>query len=254
MIKNVFPERLINGESYRIPRAVDLAAWQDLMIRLAQVRQLPVQVEVDEVRLRGSLKSNPGIAVYHPQHRKDYYVYLAVPDQMGTQHYIKYYQHGFSRDYASTIRETHNILEDMQKQKAQARYPQERMYYEEVQALMLDTLSELMDPKYSTVASKAAPKEAPKAPPKQTAPKEAPKAAPKAAPKQTAPKQTAPKAEPKPKKTAAPEGKKYLNFRCPKCGQMWRVERRAAVITHTCSCGQAIRVNLAWSPEKKQQP
>lgn len=232
MIK-VFPERICQ-EPFLIHSFVDLEVWRDEIIQEGQRVGLPIEVELDQMKVGRGLSAigaevHDCIAVYHRNHKRTYYSHVFIVISSGSRNYVSIYLGGDSRNYRNSL--TGGAFTQA---RAKIALDEEHRFYDAVKDVVIDALvkAEGRRPQRYSVPPVSPPRPTPQPKP-----------------------QLAPRPVPRPQSTASrPSGttpvpqsaQEKIFFTCSKCGKKFRIQKRNVRIAFTCTqCGHKFGVNCA---------
>lgn len=166
MIK-VFPERLCD-QPVQLTDTLDLDVLRTVIAQKSQQAGVPLQVEKDQMRIGKGLAGAFSdiydcVAVYHPQHRHDYYCYVIIIHGSGTGKYVSVYLGGDSANYRNTLLDGSGVISSVVKNRARVKLMEEEAYYDEVKQVISESL---VDSLGRSPVSKSQPQPAPRPKPK----------------------------------------------------------------------------------------
>ena len=144
MIK-VFQEREM-GEPIRIGRKPVLENIRAALMELGAREGLPIDVQVDEVKIGKGLSSIGApqyscVVVYNRDHRKDYYCHVFAVEEHYNDWYLQGYLGGDSASYRTIVllekKQSRNFLDNQLLIKAKKVHKDERIYQERLMSLLV---------------------------------------------------------------------------------------------------------------------
>lgn len=153
MIK-VYPERLINEPEY-IGKSLPLENLRLIILREAKLKNLPVTVTIDEVKVGKGFASigapaEPCVVIYNANHRNSYYSYIISNKTINNRVYMAIYLGGESKNYRNQLASSHSsfFINEIIANRAKTKQIDEHIYYNEVKDIINKALSspDLWDP------------------------------------------------------------------------------------------------------------
>lgn len=221
----------ICGEPIQIPHEISFEVWKHEILQLASVAGVPVEAQLDQVKVGSGLSSmlanaEPCLAVYHAHHRSKYYHYIMTCKKMGNLTYVTQYLGGNSVNFRNSQIRDKSILSSILKGRGQAKYQEESIFYDVLRQIISESLEYALNQSQTPVPPP--PRSTPSSAPQRLSPTPPPQRS--ASSSATTPKQNVPR----------------VFFSCPQCHKRFRIQKRNVKIRFTCThCGYPFDVDCS---------